>query len=269
MPDAEMLGRFERRINYPSIIQHISDEEKVIMDWHQALKEIAVSKDSVWKSYDNSGGILKESHATISDFFENDDKSMKIKIHVFTDVSNKDVIGEAMLLTTYTSMMDIEIEYLKDGPGDFYIYNKHVNDGAGDSDAICVFRNVIIEISTTDDDTDVRPVVKQLVLQMTDALVKKNEVRRIKYSVLYSVQEVHKGEMFWVDIKIPSPYKIEDYLISLQYDPLPNGLEYIKNKDSQYYIKAIESGNYQFQIWIMEESTRITETAIISVAVKE
>lgn len=269
MPDTEMLGRFEQRINYPAIVQHISDEEKVVMDWPQALKEITVSKESVWKSYNNSGGILNINHATISDFFESGDKSIRIKIHVLTDVSNKAVVQEAMLLTTYTSMMDIEMEYLKDGPGDFYLYDKHIYGGTGDSDAICVFRNVIIEISTTDDDTDVRPVVKHLVALMTDALVVKKEVPRIKFDVQYSAKEVQAGETFWADITMPSTNKVDGYLINFQYEPLPDGLEYVKNEGSRYYIKASKPGNYQFQIWIMDNRTRLTETAVFRVTVKE
>ncbi len=266
-PDTEMLSRFERRINYPAIVKHISDEEKVVMDWPQALKEITVSKESILKSYDNSSGILSMNHATISDFFESGDKNIDIQVHVLTDVSNKAVIQEAMLLTTYTSMMDIEKEYLKDGPGDFYLYDRHGYGVNGDRKAISVFRNVIVEMSTTDDDTDVRPVVKHLVALMTNALVKKKEVPRIKFGVQYSSQEVKTGETFWADITIPSTEDRDNYEVDFQHESLPDGLEYVKNEGSRYYIKTSKPASYQFQMWIMDQRTLLTETATFTVTV--
>ena len=266
-PDTEMLGRFERRINYPAAIQHITNVNKVVMDWPQALKKITVSKESVWESYDNSIANLNVNHALIDGFIESGEQSIRIKIHVLTDVSNKAVVEEAMLLTTYTSMMDIEMEYLKDGPGDFYLYSEHLYYGAtGDRSAICVFRNVIVEISTTEDETDVRPVVKYLVDLMSNALVEKKEVPRIKISMQYSAQEVQTGETFWVDITVPS---MDNYDIDFQYEPLPDGLEYVKNEGSRYYIKANRPGSYQFQMWILDKRTLLTENATFTVTVKK
>ncbi|MDX2505194.1 MAG: hypothetical protein QNL62_12070 [Gammaproteobacteria bacterium] len=268
-PDTEMLGRFERRINYPAIIQHITDENKVVMDWSQAFKKIMVSKESVWEGYNNSTSFLNTNHATISDYFESGKKNITIEIHVLTDISNKVVVEQAMLLTTYTSMMDIEMEYLEDGPGDFYLYDKHVYGATGDSDAICVFRNVIVEISTNDDQTDVRPIVKHFVDLMSNALVEKKDVPRIKFATQYSAQEIQAGETFWVDITMPPTAKKRDYEITFQYDPLSDGLKYEKNEGSRYYIKTSKPGNYQFQIWIMDKRTLVTETADFAVTVKE
>ncbi len=267
-PDEEMINRFKQRINYPTIVQHITDEKRVLMDWPEALKKINVSDTSAWVSYNLDGGILRKNHATISDFFENGKKKITIEVHVFTNVPNQYVIEEAVLLTGYTSMLDVQDEYLKDGPGDFYLFYEYWNEMTGDNTSISVFKNIILEINSTEDDVDVRPVAKLLVDLMSNALVDKAKVPEIKYNMQQSAQEVKAGDTFWVDIQFPSGNYPDDYDIDLQTDPLPEGLEYVKNDESKYYIKASQSGTYQFEMWVMDIRTLITSTATFTVVVK-
>ncbi|MFK5950131.1 MAG: hypothetical protein QM500_15310 [Methylococcales bacterium] len=267
-PDIEQLDRFKQRINYPAIVQHIIDEKRVLMDWPKALNKIDVTSTSAWKSYNLSSSILSKNHAKFSDFFENGKQNITIKIHVFTGLTNKEVIEEAILLTGYTSMYDINMEYLENGPGDFYLYLDHWREGTGDNNAICVYKNIIVEITTPEDGTDVRPVAKLLADLMSVSLIEKNEVPKITYKMLYSAQEVKTGETFWVDILFPSAKNPENYKINFQMDDLTKGLEHVKHEGSKYYLKASQAGSYQFEMWLMDKRTLITETVSFTVTVK-
>ncbi|VAW72851.1 hypothetical protein MNBD_GAMMA10-2463, partial [hydrothermal vent metagenome] len=122
VPNEQAVIRFKQRINYPAIVQHIEDNEKVLMDWPLVLKKIKISSTSVWESYNLNSNIQNKNHTTISDFFENKKKNVSIEVSVFTGLSNQAVIEKAVLLNGYSSMSDINMEYSKNGPGDFYIY---------------------------------------------------------------------------------------------------------------------------------------------------
>lgn len=268
MPEVGMLDRFKQNINYPEIISDVSNDQKIVADWPEIFKGIKLSDKSVWQSYDHSLGILKKNHATISDFMESGDKNVNVKIHVLSDTSNKDVIEEALLMTSYTSMMDINMEYMNDGPGDFYLHYKHQYGTTGDSSAISVFKNVIIDISTTEEDTDVRPIVHSLIEVLSKSLVATKDTPKIKFKTLYSSQEIKTGDSFWVEVTVPESAKSNNYDIDLQDDPLPDGIEYVKNTGGKYYFKADKPGVYNFQLFIMDERTLITENAKYSVVVK-
>jgi len=268
-PDGGLLNRFKKRINYPAIVQHIKDNERVVMEWPRVLKKINISNASAWVSYNLNSNIQGKNYAEISDFFENRKKRIRIEIHVFTDFSNQAVIEEAVFLTSYTSMSDIKYEYSKNGPGDFYLYNAHFIEGAGDRTTVCVFKNIIIKISTEEGDTDVRSVAKFLVDLMSTALVGKNQVPELNYKKLHSSRELKVSDTFWVDIEFPSTEDQNNYSIKFDRDSLPDNLEYIKNDESKYYLKASQSGTYQFEMWVMDKRTLITNTASFEVIVKD
>lgn len=267
-PSYGMLDRFKQRINYSEAVQNIRDEQKVIINWPEVLTEIKLADGTVWKSYDNSTGIRARGYGKVSDYFESEDKTVKMTVFVLTDTHNLDVIGEAIDMSSFTSMMDIVYDYSKQGPGDFYLYVSHDLTEAGHESVKCVYRNVIIDASTSDDETDVRPVVESLVNIMSKALVDSNKVPRLKISPLYSAQEIKMGEIFWVDISLPTPNNQDDYEVQLQDDPLPDGLEYVDNDDNKYYLKTNKPGVYQFQMWIMDKHTLYVEKVNFKVEVK-
>jgi len=268
VPNEEAVIRFKQRINYPAIVQHIEDSEKVLMDWPRVLEKIKISSTSIWESYDLSSSVTSKNHSKISDFFENRKKNIMIKVHVFTNVSNRFVIEEAVLLNGYNSMSDINMEYLRDGPGDFYLYSENWQKKTGDGSAICVFKNIILEIDSSEDDVNVRPVAKFLVNLMSNSLVKNNEIPGISYNILQSAQEVKAGDTFWVDIQFPSGNYPDDYDVDLLTTPIPEGLKYVKNDESKYFLKASQPGTYQFEMWVMDRRTLITNTATFEVIVK-
>ncbi|VAW64573.1 hypothetical protein MNBD_GAMMA10-1751, partial [hydrothermal vent metagenome] len=187
---------------------------------------------------------------------------------VFTGLSNQAVIEKAVLLNGYSSMSDINMEYSKNGPGDFYIYSEHWQEGAGDGSAFCVFKNIIIDISTTEDNTDIRPIAKHLVDLMSNSLVKNNEVPEINYKILQSAQEVKTGDTFWVDVQFSSKEEIDNYEFTLRGSSLPEGLKYVEKDESRYYLKANQPGTYQFYMWVMDKRTLIVSAANFQVIVK-
>lgn len=267
-PFTDKLDRFKQRINYSEAIQNIADEQKVVVDWPEVLKEMKLSDGTVWLSYDNSSGIESQGHGSISDFFESDKKNAHIDIHVITGATNKQVIEKLMILSSFTSMMDINYDYSQQGPGDFYLYGAHYDSELGHNTAKCAYRNVIVEISTSDDDTDVRPIVKYLVGVMSKSLVDTDKVSRMKISPLYSAHEFKTGETFWVNISLQTPENKDDYEVQLQGSPLPDGLEYVDNDDNKYYLKANKPGVYQFQMWVMDKHTLYVEKVDFKIVVK-
>ena len=267
-PFTDKLDRFKQRINYSEAVQNITNKQKVVIDWPAVLKEMKLPDGTVWSSYDNSLGIENQGHGSISGYFDSDKRNLHIDIHVLTGVTNKQVIEKLMILSSFTSMMDINYDYSQQGPGDFYIYGAHYASEFGHDTAKCVYRNIIVEISTSDDDTDVRPVVELLVNIMSKSLVDTSKVPRIKISPLYSAQEIKTGETFWVDVSLPTPNNHDDYEVQLQGDPLPDGLEYVDNDDNKYYIKTNKPGDYQFQMWVMDKHTLYVEKVNFKVEVK-
>jgi len=193
-----------------------------------------------------------------------------VNVHVFTNVSNRFVIEEAVLLNGYTSMSDINMEYLKDGPGDFYLYSEHWSKEAGDGTAICVFKNIILEIDSNEEDAvDVRPIAKRLVDLMSNSLVKNNEIPEISYKILQSAQEVKTGDSFWIDVQFASKEETDNYEFTLRGSSLPEGLKYVEKDESRYYLKAIQSGTYQFDMWVMDRRTLIVSAATFQIIVKK
>jgi len=179
VPNEQAVIRFKQRINYSAIVQHIEDNGKVLMDWPRVLKKINISSASAWESYNLSSSIHNKNQAATSGFFENGKKKVRIEVRVFTGLSNQAVIEKAVLLTGYTSMLDTIMKYSKNGPGDFYLYSEHGGELVGDDSAICVFKNIIIEISTLENDVDVRLIVKHMVDLMSHC----NQRRKLKQAI--------------------------------------------------------------------------------------
>ena len=262
-PNPGALERFKQRINYPAIVQSITDDAKVVMDWPQLFKAIQLPDGVTWKSYVNSSGIQDARQGAISGRLEHGEKTVRIIVDVYTHTSNPQVIEQAMLKSSFTSMFDIVAEYDQHGPGDFYLNYPHITDNLGDHSAIGVYKNVIVDITETDDETDVRPIAVQLVNLMSQAVVPTETVPNIAYTPLFSAQKIRPGETFWVEIAFPAPATSQDYQIKLQTTPLPDGLEYIDLNAGKYYLKANKPGVYQFQIWLMDKRTLLTTPAEI------
>ena len=257
------LERFKQRINYPAIVQPITDDAKVIIDWPQLFKAIQLPDGAIWKSYVNSSGIQNAKQGSISDFFEHDEKTIHITVDVYTHTSNSQVIEQAMLQSSFTSMPDIALDYDQHGPGDFYLYRTYTTDHLGDRRAIGVYQNVILNISQSGGEVDVRPIAAQLVNLMSQAVVPTANVPNIAHTLVFSAQKIRPGETFWVEIAFPAPATSQDYQIKLQTTPLPDGLEYIDLNAGKYYLKANKPGVYQFQIWLMDKRTLLTTPAEI------
>ena len=257
------LERFKQRINYPAIVQPITDDAKVIMDWPQLFKAIQLPDGAIWKSYVNSSGIRGAKQGAISGRLEHGEKTVRIIVDVYTHTSNPQVIEQAMLQSSLTSMPDIALDYDQHGPGDFYLYYPHDTDSLGDDSATCVYQNVILNISQSGGEIDVRPIAAQLVNLMSKAVVLTETVPNIAHTLVFSAQKIRAEEIFWVEIAFPAPATSQDYQIQLQTTPLPDGLEYIDLNAGKYYLKANKPGVYQFQIWLMDKRTLLTTPAEI------
>ena len=262
-PNPGALERFKQRINYPAIVQPITDDAKVIMDWPQLFKAIQLPDGVTWKSYVNSSGIQNARQGSISDFFEHGEETIHITVDVYTHTSNPQVIEQAMLQSSFTSMPDIVAEYDQHGPGDFYLNYPHITDNLGDHSAIGVYQNVILNISPSEGEVDVRPIAAQLVNLMSQAVVPTETVPNIAHTLVFSAPKIRAGETFWVEIAFPAPATPQDYQIQLQTTPLPEGLEYVDSNNGKYYLKANKPGVYQFQIWLMDKRTLLTTPAEI------
>ena len=268
-PNPGALERFKQRINYPAIVQPITDDAKVVIDWPQLFQAMPFPDGTIWKSYVNSSGIQNARQGGISGYVEHGEETLRITVDVYTHTSNSQVIEQAMLQSSFTSMLDIALDYDQHGPGDFYLYRTYTTDHLGDRRAICVYQNVILNISQSGGEIDVRPIAAQLVNLMSQAVVPTETVPNIAYTPLFSAQKIRPGETFWVEIAFPAPATPQDYQIQLQTTPLPDGLEYIDLNAGKYYLKANKPGVYQFQIWLMDKRTLLTTPAEIMLSITD
>lgn len=260
-----MLNQFKTLINYSAIKAQISEDTKVVANWPSVLKELQVTKKEIWKSYDNSSWLQGDGHAVISGYIEYPPKVVSFKIHVFSGIQNKQVLDQLLGMLAMTSSMTINYNHSENSQCDLCLYIPYALNKDSYKKVKCVFRNVIVEASAAGGDADVRPVVESLVGIMGGALVDNSKIQEIKYKVVSPVGHVKMSDEFLVDVGFPENVNEDDYDIVLQDDMLPEGLEYVRNMGSEYYLKADRKGVFSFDIWLMDKQTLLTKSTNIVV----
>ena len=262
-----MINNFKKKINYSEIKSKVVDDTRVLINWPDSLREIIIQGES-WRSFDNSIWIQGRGHAVISDYYESGSSIVNLKIHVFSNKSNGEVLDESIRLLSMTSSMNISYIHLKSSPDTFYLYVPHVINEVIHKKVKCVYKNVIIEASTSQEETDVKPVVEYLVSRMKKTLVDKSNYASINYKVSISPYNVRVAEPFTINIDYPDRDKSSYYKVSIQEDILPDGFEYIDNTDNSYKLVTNNAGMFKIEVWILNINTLQSAVTFIEMNVK-
>ena len=131
-------------------------------------------------------------------------------MHVFSKHSNVDVLEEALIILSRSSMTDINVDYDTSGPCDVYFHEQSTIE-EGHARAVCVYRNVILEVNVSAGDIDVRSIVESLYMKMKEALVDSREVKRIEIAHKLSSDLVAIEQEFDIELDLPdnNPYTIK------------------------------------------------------------
>jgi hypothetical protein len=203
-------------------------------------------------------------HAETSLSYEKDDARINMKVHLFSDLSNTDVLDEALEIMSRTTMMDINKVFDKNGPCDVFFYSTPYNESNVISRAICVFRNVIVEVETYSKYIDVRPVLEFLYKKMKPALVDITEFKPVVTSCTVSSEVVSIGGDFFIDIVLP---KDRLYQVELHRN-YHNKLKVLDKKNNRFTFKALQQGTHIISISVLDPKTLLSTNIQKSITVK-
>ncbi len=118
----EAVNRFKHKINYAAITAKLpQDKLGVYLDWEDTLSHLFM--DESWEVEDINTSMSAPFHAETSLSYEKDDARINLKVHLFSDFSNTDVLDEALEIMSRTTMMDINKIFDKNGPCDVFFYS--------------------------------------------------------------------------------------------------------------------------------------------------
>lgn len=258
----EALSKFKSRINYPLIQKRLpNDRKRVLLDWWKHLDSIVVDGEA-WIAEDKNVSILFPYQSEINALFEKGENDIDIDVHLFGNHSNNDVLDEALIILSRTSMYDINAEYDTSGPCDVYLYEQSIT-GLGRTRAICVFRNVIIEINSSLDNLKVRRIVESFYMKMNEALVEVSEIKGIDVKCIIPSRSVYVEQEFYIEIVLPNE---ETYKIKLHQD-FNDNIELIKIAGNKFYFRAQKQGLHNISFSVMDQKSLVSSTVNASIAV--
>ncbi len=261
-----VLDAFKKEIDYPSIVSKVDESKKVLANWKDIVR--FVPKDGVkWESHNNVIGITGTGEGRISDYFIYKDKNISFNIYVLNGKTNREALDRALLLGSNVSLNQVPYKYLEKGPGDFYFHNQQAGPGGIDRDAVCVYKNIIIEISTVSNNIDVRDVVAYLVGEAEKHLIGPNEIPALVYTKSQSSNKIKPGDSFTIGLKIPEANRIK-YQVEPSLGFPGEGIEYLSDVDGQFELKAHDPGAYDLRLWIMDSDNLYAEEASFSIQVQ-
>lgn len=257
----EALDKFKSRINYSLVKQELpTDRKRVSVNWEEMLASINVD-DEEWMVEDQSVSLLFPFHAERNALFEKGESDIDIDVHLFSDHSNLEVLEEALIILSRTSMTEINMDYDKNGPCDVYFHGESV-EGA-DERAICVFRNVILEVNASSPGIDIRPVVETFCKKMHKGLIDSNEVEKINITSTISAESVSIEQEFFIKIDLP---KDKSYHIKLHQD-FNGGLELLNTENNRFNFQTKKRGSHNINISVLDPNTLISSTISFSINV--
>ncbi len=132
------------------------------------------------------------------------------------------------------------------------------------SRAICVFRNVIVEVETYSKVVDVRPVLESLHHTMKTSLVNITDFKPVITSCTVSSEVVSIGEDFFIDIVLPKDtlYQVE---LHRNYH---NKLKVLDKKNNRFTFKALQQGVHIISISVLDPKTLVSTNIQKSITVK-
>ena len=262
--NTEALNRFKQKINYTSIVSNLpNDRLGVYLDWESTLLAL-MADGSPWAPEDLSITIGFPSHGETSLSYENDDLRIDLNVHLFSDLSNTEVLDEALAIMSRTSMMDINMEYGESGPCDVYFYSPPIYDTNVITSAMCVFRNVLIQVDTLNEEVDVRPVLKVLHSKMEASLVDISEVKPTITSCKISANEVPVDQDFYVEFIVP----VEKPNVVELHNDYGDGLEYLDEENLRFNFKAKLQGFHTITFSVLDTKTLYTINVSQTIKVK-
>lgn len=260
-----VLDAFKKEIDYPGIVSKVDESKKVLANWKDIVR--FVPKDGVkWESHNNVIGMTGAGEGRISDYFIHKDKNISFNIYVLNGKTNREVLDRALILGSNVSMNQVPYKYLVNGPGDFYFYNGQVGPGGLDRDAVCVYKNVIIEISTVSNDVDVRDVVAYLVGEAEKHLISPNEIPALVYTKVQSSEKVKSGDNFTIGLKVSEANR-KKYQVEPSLGFPGEGIESLSVADGQFELKAQDPGAYDLRLWVMDTENLYAEEVSFSIQV--
>lgn len=250
----EALNRFKQKINYTSIIAKLpNDRLGVYLDWENTLLQLMADVPT-WEVEDLSTTIGFPSHGETSLSYESDDVRIDLTVHLFSNSSTKEVVDEALAIMSRTSMMDILKEYDEDGPCDVNFYSPSISDTSVTTSAMCVFRNVLIQVDTLSEEVDVRPVIKALHSKMKASIVDVSEVRPFIISCKVSAEEVAVNQNLYVEFILPAN---KAYLVELL-SGYGDNLEYLNEENLRFNFRAKQQGIHEISFSVLDPKTLYT-----------
>ncbi len=262
--DPEAVNRFKSKINYAEIVSKLPDDTLgVFLDWEDTLLHLL---PDVWEVGDINTTISARIpyHAETGLRYENDEAFIDLSVRLFTDLSNKEVLDLALVKMSYTSMMEINSEYDKNGPCDVFFYYPGLDDSNMISDAICVFRNVIIEVETLSEDIDVRPILATPHNRMKASLVYTSGVKPSIVSCNTSAEEISVDQEFIVEIILP----VDKPYIAKLHHTYGDNFEYLGSDKQRFSFRAKQQGIHEVSFSVLDTKNLYTIDVIRSIKVE-
>ncbi len=260
--NTEALERFKNKIDYSAVKNTLPLDKKLVhIDWKNVLNCIDVDANESWMVVDRSISLFEQYHVESNTIYENENENenendngdIDIDVHVFSDLSNVEVLEEAMVILSRTSMMDINMEYDKNGPGNVYFFN--------DSRAISIFRNVILDINISDDIADIRFVANSILEKIISGVTKPESIN--KFGITYSItpQAITINEEFTIQVYTPPDNSYQVKLLQVDDDLI----EFINMNNHGFKFKANKRGQYKIIFAVIDNhflSSEILEVVV-------
>lgn len=252
VPNSQAVDVFKKKINYPKIITHISNDQKLLLNWEQYIRQSDFGTGQSWQPISVSQWQEHRSMATLSVLMTHEQKNLDIQVQLVSNKGNAEAVEFAIESLGVTSHTDIMMDLDINGPCDVTLYGEPLPGIAGGS-ALCVLKNSILRITASEPGPDIRSVLTHFVQPLKKGYVDTPQAPIVPIN-LSTIKAINVGDVFFLDANVTKDDKTS--LIETS-----DNIENLAEDEHRFTFKAISSGQASITIGVMNTKTLYVNAA--------
>jgi|GEM_PF-2714637 len=252
VPNSQAVELFKQKINYSKIITNISNEQKLLLNWEQYIRQSDFGTGQQWQPMSISQWQENSAMGTLSVLMTHGQDNLDIQVQLVSNKDNTEAVEFAVESLGVTSHSTITMNLDSNGPCDLTLYADPLPGIAGGS-ALCVLKNAIIRITASDSGPDIRSVLTSFIHPLAKGFIHTAKVP-VPTINLSAPTEIREGDLFSMNAKVSKNDKIT-------FIDASDNIKSVTQDGHKFSLKAITSGLGVVRIGVMNTQTLYVNSA--------
>ena len=261
----DKIDVLKREMNYAQFIRQLPKDKRVILDWQALLSVFKDSEGTIWRTRVQDYFYSRDAeHGALDTRLRSDKGSIRIVVHSLSQ-GQEDAIDLALWDSSMSNAPFVPYKY---EPQCFSTLCLIPRQQSTVEFMTFVYGNIVIDLSYSGDNNDVRPVAHYLQSAMEKAVAANPEQRlpaRPKITYTVTPTRIKAGETFTVTL--PTDYPNTQWDFGFSEELLTPNITYDKKRMNIITLKAVSPGKGVVSFSLMDKKTLwvFTDTVTVNI----